>query len=33
MLPDFLTEIEATPNAALAGEADASRPVYLGTWI
>lgn len=30
-LPDFLTKIEAVPNAVLAGELAASCPLHLGT--
>lgn len=33
MLPDFLTKIEAMPNAVLAGEVDASCPLHLRTRI
>lgn len=31
MLPDFLTKIEAVPNAVLAGGAAALSPLHLGT--
>lgn len=31
MLPDFLTKIEAMPNAVLAGEEATSRPLHLRT--
>lgn len=33
MLPDFLTKIEAVPNAVLAGGVKAPCPLHLGTWI